>query len=296
MKKIIFMLAAAAMVVACEELEQNLGAELGDSTTEGTTDTTDDTTTDGTVTELMFTTQINALTKVTDTNFESGDVIAVTAYDASGTLVSDAAQYTHNGSLFMSSAPIVYSGDDVTYSFYAVYPTVSSLQTSLDFYVETDQSSASAFTASDLLVASVSSSDAIPQLSFDHKMSSIVINIVGDVSGEATFSAKSGLRYGVKTGSMSALGSATTVTPLVYSDSLSMSCSVILAPQTVAMGSTLATYTVGSLVYEWVLDTDFDMVSGKQYMFNWSLADREVTLVSVINGWDVVDGGTIESL
>ncbi|MFI3319528.1 MAG: leucine-rich repeat protein [Rikenellaceae bacterium] len=51
----------------------------------------------------------------------------------------------------------------------------------------------------------------------------------------------------------------------------------------------------GNLVYDWVVDANMDFASGSQYVFNWSLADREVTLDSVINGWDIVDGGTIES-
>ncbi|MFI3323863.1 MAG: fimbrillin family protein [Rikenellaceae bacterium] len=278
MKKILFLLASVAMLSSCDELTQNEDVV----TTEPTPSTT----------ELSFTSSINAVTKVTDTNFESGDVISVTAYDASSTLIKDAAQYTHNGSLFMSDDPIIYSADDVTYSFYAVYPAVSSLQTSLDFYAEADQSADGAFTASDMLFASIASSDSIPQLSFDHKMSSIVISIAGDDSGSIEFYAKTGLRYGIKTGSVSAIGDSVTVIP---ASNGTASCKVILAPQAVASGTTLATYTVSGLVYDWVLDADFEMTSGKQYVFNWSLADREVTLDSVINGWDVVDGGTIES-
>ncbi|MFR9649990.1 MAG: fimbrillin family protein [Rikenellaceae bacterium] len=284
MKKIIFMLAAVAMFTSCEALEQS--ADSADSTV----DTTDDTTTS--VKELSFTTSINELTKVTDTNFESNEVIAVTAYDASSTLVADAVQYTNNGTLFASDDPIIYDADDVTYSFYAVYPSVSSMQTSLDFYAMVDQSVDGAFTASDMLFASVSSSDATPNLSFDHKMSSIAITIVGDDSGSITFNAKTGLRYGVKTGSVSTLGESSSVIP---ASNGTASYKVILAPQTISSGVVFATYTVGSLTYDWELDADFEMVSGKQYLFNWSLANREVTLDSVINGWDVVDGGTVES-
>ncbi len=279
MKKIIFLLSTIAIFASCGK----------------STDLQDDIVTPDpapTTTELMFSTSINAVTKVTDTAFESGDVVSVTAYDATGSLVKDAAQYKSNGSLFSSDDPIVYSTDDATYSFYAIYPAVSSLLTSLDFYALEDQSVAGAFVASDMLFASLSSSDAIPQLSFYHKMSSIVINIVGDASGAAVFNAKTGLRYGVKTGSVTTLGSSTAVTP---ASNGTASFKVILAPQTVASGVTLATYTVGGLVYDWVLDADFEMTSGKQYEFNWSLADREVTLVSVINGWDVVNSGTIES-
>ncbi len=288
MKKIIFMLAAVAMFTSCETLEQS--ADSTDSTVDTTDDAVDDTTTS--VKELSFTTSINELTKVTDTNFELNEVIAVTAYDASGILVKDAAQYTYNGSLFMSDSPIVYDADDVTYSFYAVYPSVSSMQTSLDFYAMVDQSVDGAFAASDMLFASVSSSDTIPNLSFDHKMSSIAITIVGDDSGSITFNAKTGLRYGVKTGSVSTLGESSTVTP---ASNGTASYKVILAPQTISTGVVFAIYTVGSLTYDWELDADFEMVSGKQYVFNWNLANREVSLNSVINGWDIVAGGTVES-
>lgn len=245
-----------------------------------------------TLQELSFTTTINSLTKATDTNFESGDVIAVTAYDASGNLVSDAVQYTYNGSLFMSTSPIVYSDDDAVYSFYSVYPTVSSLQSTVTFSAQTNQAADGAYEASDMLYASIASSDAIPQLSFYHKMSSIVVNIVSDDSGSVVFNAKVGLSCDVKSGSTSATGSSVEITP---ASNGTASYKVIIAPQTVASGTTFATYTVGSLTYDWVLDANFEIESGKQYVFNWSLADREVTLDSVINGWDVVDGGTIES-
>ncbi len=268
-----------AMFCSCDELSQLQGE---DPTVEP----------QPTETELTFTSNINMLTKATDTAFESGDVIAVTAYDASGTMVEDAVQYTSNGSLFASNTPIIYNSDDATYDFYAVYPTVSSLQTSLDFYAQADQSKGSAFADSDMLFASVTSSDAIPQLSFNHTMSSIVVNVVGGDDASVVFNAKTGLRYGVKSGSISALGSSVAVTP---ASNGTASYKVIIAPQAIASGVTLATCTVGSLTYDWVLDADFEVKSGKQYVFNWNLADREITLDSVINGWDVVDGGTIES-
>ncbi len=273
MKKSLFLLAAAAMV-ACSESSQQESAEAT------------------TAQELMFTTSISLPSKATDTDFESSDVIAVTAYDKSGTLVKDAAQYTHNGSLFMSSEPIVYDTEEAEYTFYAVYPTVSSLQTSLDFYAKADQSVDGAFAASDMLFATMTSSDAIPRLSFYHKMSSIVVNIVGDDSGSVVFNAKTGLSYGVANNTTTALGNAVEITP---ASNGTASFKVIIAPQTIASGTTLATYTVGNLVYDWVVDANMDFASGSQYQFNWSLADREVTLDSVINGWDIVDGGTVES-
>ncbi len=280
MKKSIYLLAAMAMFASCESATEDPNVENG-----GNSETP-------TLQELTFTTSINSLTKATDSNFESGDVIAVTAYDTSGSLVEDAVQYTYNGSLFMSDTPIVYSDDDAVYSFYSVYPTVSSLQSSLDFYALADQSADGAFEASDMLFASITSSDSVPKLEFNHTMSSIVVNVVSDEEGSAIFNAKVGLRYGVTSGSTSALGNSVAITP---ASNGTASYKLILAPQTVASGSTLATYTVGSLTYDWVLDADFEIVSGKQYVFNWSLADREITLDSVINGWDVVDGGTIES-
>ncbi len=280
MKKILFLLTTVAIVSSCSE---QINTTTDDTTTVYPTPST---------TELMFTTNINAITKVTNTDFESSDIIAVTAYDASGALIKDAAQYTHNGSLFMSDDPIVYNTDDATYSFYAVYPAVSSLQTSIDFYAKADQSADGAFTASDMLFASIASSDATPQLSFDHKMSSIVVNIVGDDSGAVVFNAKTGLQYGVKTGSTSTLGDNVAITP---ASNGTASYKVIIAPQTVASNATLATYTVGSLIYDWVLAANFEFVSGKQYIFNWNLASREITIDSVVNGWDVVESVTIES-
>lgn len=70
---------------------------------------------------------------------------------------------------------------------------------------------------------------------------------------------------------------------------------MIVAPQTVASGVTFATYTLGTTVYDWVLDAALNFEPGIQYVFNWSLSDREVSLYSVINGWDVEDSVTITS-
>lgn len=281
MKRLIYVLVAITTFSSCELVESYLNK-----------DDSNDEIVEGFAQELTFTTSINSLTKVTESNFETGDVIAVTAYDASGALINNATQYKYNGSLFTSDDPIIYDYEDAVYSFYAIYPTISSLQSSIDFYAQSDQSIDGAYTQSDMLFASLTSSDTVPQLTFNHTMSSIVVNIIDEEASSVTFYAKIALRYGVQTNSTTTLGDSQSVIPAINGSS---SYKAIVAPQTVVTGTTIATCTVGSLTHDWVLDADFEMVSGKQYIFNWSIADREVTLDSIINEWDIVDMGTIES-
>lgn len=280
MKKTILSLAAVAMLCSCTEELQGETENTGSQ-------------------ELTFTTAINLPTKATDTDFVENDTISVSAFDELGELVKDAASYTHNGTLFASTDPtdpIIYSTDSETYTFYAAYPAQSSLQTSLDFYAQTDQSVDGAFEASDLLFATITSSDRTPELSFYHKMSSIVVNITGETGGSPTFNAKVGMKYTFANDSTSALGDTTEVTP---ADNGTDSFKVILAPQSVALGTKLATCIVDNLTYEltyeWITDEAITLSPGYQYVYTWNLVDHSVTLDTVIKGWEVTDSGLIES-
>lgn len=277
MKKKILLLALASLAASCDFIDDIIGKE---------DDNTEQTTEDG----IQFTTSIGNLTKASATQFDAGDKITVTAYDSEGYIVTNAAEYTYNNSLLSSDDPITYSEQGASYTFYGAYPAVSSLESTFEFYAKDDQSSASNLAQSDLLFASVTSSELTPVLSFTHKMSSIIINIKGDDSGSLNIYAKTGVLYNGSTNSSETLGNNTTVKPYLSDTD---SHRAILSPQSIVSGSTFATYAIGDTQYEWILDSNFEMKAGILYEFTWQLAENTVSLNSEIEDWEIVNGGTI---
>lgn len=128
-------------------------------------------------------------TKVTATGFESGDTCGVymTEYEngaasklqVSGNVVNNAALVNSAGS--WSLTPKAYWEPDKQYDVYAYYPYGNPESTdNFRFSVALDQSSDSAYTASDFLWASamgVKYPDVV-SLSFKHVLSKVVINLV----------------------------------------------------------------------------------------------------------------------
>ncbi len=238
--------------------------------------------------EVTFLSSI-ASTKVASDQFEIGDQITVSALDGTTAFATNVA-YSYNGSIFTSESPIVYTSTDQVLTFRAVYPASSSFADTFLFTAFADQSADDNYEMSDLLISETSpTSDNCPKLSFDHKMSNIVINITtaGKSSGTMTLDAKLSAQCDITSGTYSATGSASSVTPAVNETG---GFTAILAPQTLAADSVVATYVYDGITYTWEPSADVVFASGYKYTYNWSLVDREVTLESVINDWG--DGGT----
>lgn len=137
------------------------------------------------------------LTRATDTEFEDGDVISVTAIlpsdgtelKASGNF-ADNVHYTYRNGMFMfvpesgkEAIKLPNGGEGLAY--YAIYPQQEVLKTIGTFAVQSDQRSHANRTASDFCTVFKSASDEEDVvLDFWHRLSRICVNIQGVPSGQ----------------------------------------------------------------------------------------------------------------
>ncbi len=275
-KRAFFIAASVAMLCSCDEVApEDIDSGALDTLIESG--------------EVVFTSSISEQSRATSSVFESGDDIYVTALEGA-TAHATKVLYSYNGSIFTSNDPIVYDDESQLLSYRAVYPAVSDYADSFSFSILADQSSGDNYEMSDLLIANASATSSIcPELEFYHKMANVVINITtsGKSGGAMEIEAKNTATCDVVGGTYVASGSDVTITPAA---SGSAGYTAIVAPQTIAANSLIATYVVGGITYTWKADANITLLSGYKYTYNWNLTDREVTLDSVINNWG--DGGT----
>lgn len=137
------------------------------------------------------------LTRATDTEFETGDVISVTAMlPSAGTELKEAGNfadnvhYAYRNGMFMfvpesgkEAIKLPIGGEGLAY--YAIYPQQEVLKTKGTFAVQSDQRSHANRTASDFCtVYKPASNEENIVLDFWHRMSRICVNIQGVPSGQ----------------------------------------------------------------------------------------------------------------
>lgn len=240
--------------------------------------------------KVTFTSDL--VTRVDAAGFELNDVISVAAYNGTSALTTNTA-YKYDGAIFTSDSPIEYENSDQQLSFYAVYPEQAGSIMSFDFEVAADQRDNNTYEMCDLLTSSISSTqERQPQLSFYHRMSSVVINVISDddfSSAVLTFNAKTTTECNLSDATFSATGSATTI---YAADNSNIGFKAIVAPQTIDANSEFAVLTIEDKVYTWTLIEDLDLGSGRQYIYNWDVATNNVSLTGVINDWGESEGET----
>ncbi len=246
--------------------------------------------------EYTFTATINAAaTKVSGTSFESGDQIGVSAYSdaALSTVVKQNVLYACSGSKFLSDDAITYT-EGTQAAFRAVYPYSSSMGDTFTFAVNTDQSAASAYSESDLLVATTALTSAQePVLSFDHKLSQIVVTVtesnVSLASATVVVNALTSVDCDLDADTYVGGGSASAI---AVASNGTDSYKAIIAPQTVSAGSSLVVVTVAGVDYPIVLDEDTDFESGVSYTYTGTIsAEGGFEFTSDITPWE--EGGDI---
>ncbi len=247
---------------------------------------------------ITFTESISTMaTKATDTAFEAGDEISVTAYDVTGALYASNASYIYDSGLFSSENPIIYGeGDAASLSFRAVYPyTELSEYKSVSFNILADQSVDGNYTLSDLMYSYVESTDApSPKLTFNHILTKVVFNLtsvdINMVDVVATINTPTAVDYDLATLSATITNSSSAVT---MASNGSNSYKAIVAPQTCAAGSTLGYVTVDGVDYELVIDSEITFAAGVQYTYALTLFSGKLTFDDpLIEDWD--NGGTVD--
>ncbi|MFI3304669.1 MAG: fimbrillin family protein [Rikenellaceae bacterium] len=211
-------------------------------------------------------------TRVSGSQFESGDKIAVDAYDENGDLYADNKIYTYNDGVFTSSDPIQYSSEEQKLEFVAVYPVTSYLSKSFTYTALTDQSSDANYESSDLLISgSELTSELTPVLSFSHKMASVILNIDSEStvsSDNVTIWAQNTALCNVESMSFSAMGDKAQIKPMSYGIDRIV---VLVAPQSIEAGTTFASTTLNGVSYTWSPDATVALESGRRYEFDWTL-------------------------
>ena len=223
-------------------------------------------------------------TKVTDTYFESGDAVGIYVVGYNG---SNPGSLAASGNLYDNvkySYTTSWTGEQVLYwpdkttpaDFYAYYPygTPGSV-TAYPFAVSSDQSSASAYKASDFVwgtAQGIAPTSSVVNIPTGHIMSNAVLFIkpgdgfTAESLASATVSVEirnvmTNAYINLSSGTVTPTGSASGVTP--YNEGTRYRA--VIVPQTVAAGSDLITVTVNGTAY--TLKKGFTFVSGKQHTF-----------------------------
>lgn len=242
-------------------------------------------------------TATTAGTKATSTSFETDDSISVFAVKSNDTNIqlsssgnfADNYRFIYNGNKFIArSSTISYPSDGTKLHFFAVYPYNSLMMPSCIFSVKTDQSNAKDYTQSDLMTAVTSgTTELMPNLKFDHRLSNIIINLTGtnlpSGSQSMTFmNIKYQTNIDLNTDSYTATGITTSI---LASSAGTNSFRVIIPPQIIESGTEIATVKIGTKEYKWNMLNAVEFKSSKQYTYNLSLSD----LVEVNPGSDIED-------
>lgn len=252
---------------------------------------------------ISFKGTIKPISRATDTGFEAGDAIGVfavekTTANVSGKLLSsnyaDNVKYIYSNGLFTGATSVIEQPTDKPLMFYkAIYPYSSGLKNEFVFTVNTDQSTTSNYTMSDLMTADTEATNATsPHLVFSHKMSNIVINLQYEekpggseqlyfnnvmVEAKANINENTFTAYG---GTMS----------VIASENGNNSFKVVLPPQTVAKNVTLFTLKIGSKSYTFSPKDELAWRSGMQYTYDMTInKEGVISFTSSINPWEKED-------
>ncbi len=254
-------------------------------------------------------------TRATDYGFEAGDkvglfVVNSNADGTSGTLLTsgnhvDNMRFTYSGTWTPDEQ--IYWKDETTradfYLYYPYTPSVASVS-AMPFSTMTDQSSLSAYKASDLLVGitkSVAPTEAAVSITASHLMSQMLITLVAGNGFTEESLAKADVSVkinGIKTQStvdlatkaVTPAGTATNITPLKEDGSYK----ALIVPQSVAEGN-LITVTVDGRDYN--LKKAFTFESGKRHKFTVTLSKTSNGINVDIEQWEddgTDNGGTAE--
>ena len=254
-----------------------------------------------------------AITRATETAFESGDKVGLfvvnrnadgssQALKTTGNYV-DNMQYTYS-STWTPATPVYWKDDKTNADFYLYYPYRSSLSSVNDmpFSVEADQSTVESYKAGDLLVGATY--NVVPTVSAvniqaKHLMSQMAIVLkAGDGFTEASLAAsnisvsinnlRTSATVDLASSAVKAVGSATSVKP--YKDGSVYRA--IVVPQEVAQGNLITVNVNGR---DFNLAKAFTFVSGKRNTFTVTLSKTSSGVNVTIGAWEddgIDNGGT----
>lgn len=257
---------------------------------------------------------MNVWTRVTDTDYESGDKVGIYVVNyqslSSGTLQSsgnhvDNMCFTYTGN-WTPESEIYWKDDTTPADFYCYYPYGEPSDiAAYPFSVKTDQSKQVDYKASEFLWGKASgispTADAVPIIT-NRSMSNMLIYVTpGKGFTEETLAAatksvricnvKASATVDLRTGVATATGAATEIVP--YNEGAYYRA--LLVPQTVADGSNLITITVDGVDY--TLAKGFTFKANTQHKFTVTVNKASSGVDIGVGDWEVDDtdnGGAAE--
>ena len=250
--------------------------------------------------------------RATDYGFEPGDATGLFVVNYSGNTPGvlaasgnyvDNMRFKYNGA-WTADNPIFWADDKTHSDFYLYYPytaTVGSVE-AYPFTVKADQSTETAYKASDLMVGralNVAPSSSATVIPVNHMMSRIVVTLEAGngFTQESIADAEVAVRInGIKcnstvnlaTGDVAVAGEATSVIPFFTDNSYK----ALIVPQTLEEGN-LITVTVDGREYN--LKKEFEFESSKSHKFTVTLSKTSNGVNVNINPWydDGIDTGGV---
>ncbi len=243
---------------------------------------------------VTFEAAINDVTtRSSDSSFEEGDQISVTAYCEDGSTLKSNAQYTYSNNVFSSVNAIAYPerGDEL--SFLAVYPYMTVSNNEASFSVETDQTSETGYTLSDMMSSRLESTTSIsPTLTFDHLMSKIIINVatinLGDITSvSTTLHAITSATFDLTDGGSTLSSNTSSDIKMANNGNGTDSFKAIIPAQSIAANATMATITINGVDYELQYPSAQNYEQGTQYTYSATISEGEVIFeLAAIVPWE----------
>lgn len=287
MKKLLFASFALAMIFAgCNKEEQPQGGGNGN---------TDDL-------RIPIRISMGQWTKVTDTEYESGDKVGIYVVNFDGGNAGslkpsgnhvDNVGFAYNSSEWTPDREIYWKDNETKADFYCYYPYQASVSTtSQSFSVKADQSALENYKASEFLWGKASSvsptADAVPVIT-NRVMSNMLVYVkpgkgfTDESLSQANVSVeicnvKTQASVNLNTGIATAAGEVTTVKPYFNGEYYR----AMIVPQQVADGTNLINITVDGVVYSFAKGITFE--ANKKHKFT-------VTVNKVNGGIDIGIGG-----
>ncbi len=199
-------------------------------------------------------------------------------------------KYIYDGSVFKAEEPIYLPEDNSALFYRAVYPYNSKYTKTFSFEVFGDQSLNNNYTLSDLMTANTNAStEEIPALVFDHRLSNIIVNIEYEErpAGVEKLYLNNVKRWVTVDLNNNTFESNGTGYEIVAAPNGTSSFRAIVPPQTIAAGTTILTLYVGSHSFSFYIENDLEWRSGKQYTYNLYVNKRgEISFTGSINPWN----------
>lgn len=259
-------------------------------------------TTPTTQTLVSFTPSLGAMTRATETSFDTGDRIGVFAMKAASgdarAIIADNGNYGQNvpyvysNGKYTSSNGIALPTDGSKLFYVAVYPYLNNAANTFEFAVNENQSTAANYTASDLCTASTdATSDKEVALKFNHRMAQLTFKLTGDGWTSSNLNVKMVNVYTRTSVNLNNLTFTATGSKgqVICASNGTNSYKVILPPQTMAKGETMLVVNMNGSDYTLVTNGEIEFRSGKKYEYTLNMNQNHeiVEFTGDINPWTI---------